>query len=384
MGVLAGLGTPILMDDAQGSAARTLKEALKALQYIDVRTYKDKALSNDRAQYANWLKILQDVAPDLFKIREQSNQLFLDTLEPGQKADILGEKLFEEARGGVPQDLQKVNPIIDQLIGRSKEVLDLGGNISPEMQNQLLSAGLAQGAQSGTGIDRQGPTGNYLAKLLGTTSEALRSSRGAEASGLAQDAQSLQSGVDVLRNNRLSILGGLTNTFNAINQSKANLAGAGQQYVLNNAPKAGLGGSDVLNIMEANRNQKNQANMNIAGINAQRDIQTGEMWSQLLTNSLNAAGILAGGVMGGMGVGAAGAGAGAGGAGGATGAAGAGGAGGMGGFSQFMGGGMGGAAGGGAAASAQGFNWGPLLQGLFTGSPTYTSQQPLYLPPRTR
>lgn len=200
--------------------------------------------------------------------------------EIGVDSGKISQQAIDEATASGPAMTAAKNRLIDA----ANQQLSLGASLPPDVQAELVKAGLEKTGMVTQNAQGRGVGGNVLRTILGTAGIALQQQRQQQASGLLTAAQNL----DTQRQNILqSLFPNLANT-----QLK-NLAG--QQGVLQQSnamlPGGGLSGTDVANLWLARVGATNQISSNAANIAAQGTLAQGNAFA-------NALGALGGGLGG--------------------------------------------------------------------------------------
>jgi hypothetical protein len=185
----------------------------------------------------------------------------------GRQSGQVMNAATSEALAGTPGANEAKSKLIDAALGNLKA----GATLPPDVQAELVKAGLEQsgmvtGAASGKGVG-----GQLLRTIIGQAGINLQMQRQQQAAQLATTASNL----DATRQN---ILQGLFPRLASTQLS--NLGGA--QSVLNNSnslmPQAGLTGSDVANIWLARVGATNQLSQSAADAQARNSIGQGQIW----------------------------------------------------------------------------------------------------------
>jgi hypothetical protein len=158
-------------------------------------------------------------------------------LGPDSTAMRVGEQAATEALAGIPQ----MDELKARLIDTALQELDLGGTLPPDVQAELVKAGLEKSGLTTGVASPQGIGGTMLRQILGTAGLQLRQQRQQQASALAGQAQNLEA-------SRQNILQQLFPNLSGVQLGQL----AGAQNVLGTAealtPEAGLTGQDIANL----------------------------------------------------------------------------------------------------------------------------------------
>lgn len=294
VGAGAAAGTTYLAGQAKKAALHEQKEALRNLQFVDVDAYRKTAFRDDRQEFINRFKIFRRADPKLSAVRNQAVSNLLTSLE-GEDANV--QKISDLLTGRATEDDTRFKSIEQKLLDRAEQKLDLGATLPPEFQAELIRSGLETAGTTGIGANREGPLAQLLGRRIGSAQLELERAREAEALALASGAQSLGQ-------NRLNILRGIAPELQNLNISRANLAGNIFSAANAGLPtSAGLGGRDILSLIEANRDMRNKQMLALADLEAQGHIASGEAASGYLGAGTSALTGLLGGMGGGGGLG---------------------------------------------------------------------------------
>jgi hypothetical protein len=192
----------------------------------------------ERAKNQRALQAILDPALSAARYEAEAKILGgLKGLGPDSTAMRVGEQAATEALAGVP----RMDELKAQLIDTALQELDLGGTLPPDVQAELVKAGLEKsGLTTGT-ASPQGIGGTILRQIIGTAGLQLRQQRQQQAAALAGQAQNLEA-------SRQNILQQLFPSLS--NVQLGQLAGAqgalGAVEAL--TPEAGLTGQDIANL----------------------------------------------------------------------------------------------------------------------------------------
>lgn len=189
-------------------------------------------------------------------------------------ADQVAAVAAKEGIAGVPGEDAAKKALVDAAL---KE-LSAGATLPPDVQNQIMQAGLEKTGQVTGTANASGVGGQVLKTLLGTAGINLKLQREQNASNLAQSAQQLES-------SRQQILG---NLFPKLQEQQLKNISA-QQGVLQQsnamAPSVGLGGTDITNLWLARVGATNQLAQTQANAAATAGAQQGQIWGNAVANT---------------------------------------------------------------------------------------------------
>lgn len=194
----------------------------------------------------------------------QANQI-------GVQSGQVANQATSEALAGTPGMTDAKNSMVDAALTQLKQ----GATLPPDVEAQLVQAGLEQSGMTTQSASGRGIGGQQLRTILGTAGIQLQQQRQQQASNLLTSAQNLD-------NSRQNILQQL---FPRLSQTQlANLGGT--QSVLgqsnNLLPSAGLSGSNIANIMLARVGATNQLAQSAAGVQAQGTMGAANAWGNAL------------------------------------------------------------------------------------------------------
>lgn len=186
----------------------------------------------------------------------------------GQESGRVSRQATEEALRGT----EGMTQLKDQLVEQALNELSMGATLPPDVQAELVKAGLERSGSTTGSASGQGQGGQILRTILGTAGLQLKAQRQEQAAKLATSAQNLEA-------SRQNILQSLFPRLSSVQLE--NLGGA--QSVLNQSnammPEAGLSGHDVANIWLARVGATNQLAQNAANAAAAGAQQQGQIWA---------------------------------------------------------------------------------------------------------
>lgn len=245
---------------------------------LEPGTIQAQARSADIERAKNQLALQSQIDPALLAQRYASEgaiaKTAADIASGGQPADVVAATAAKEAVKGVPGEEDAKKALIDAAL---KE-LSAGATLPPDVQAQLMQAGLQKTGQVTGTANASGVGGQVLQTLLGTAGINLKFQREQQAANLAKSAQDLES-------SRQQIL---TNLFpNLQNQQLKSLQA--QQNVLQQsnamAPSVGLGGTDISNLWLARVGATNQLAQTAANAAASGAAAQGQIWGNAVANT---------------------------------------------------------------------------------------------------
>jgi hypothetical protein len=258
---------------AKKKAIDKLKKAWNKLEQINVEKMSEAVLKGDKEFWRQSYAFQEEIDPAMAAVRRNATEQFSRLVDPdsqyARQQDAALQTMFDEQLQADP----KTTALIDTLITRAQEELDSGATMGPALQAELVRSGLESSAQSGFGIDSRGIVGANVRTLLGSAGEQLRANRLGQAQAAAGTAENL-------RMARANILGSLIPASQQVESQRAALAQAGIQAGHQFMPQVGVQGREIANMMEQNRQFRNERTMALAGLSAQKRLAEGQMWSE--------------------------------------------------------------------------------------------------------
>lgn len=239
---------------------------------LDPSRLQQAALKGDIENVKQRLELQKKVDPELFKLRfgaEAGINEALNQLTSGGGVDV-EKQAAKEALAGTDVAAQAKQKLIDAAL----EQLSLGATLPPDVQAELVKAGLEKGGLVTGAAGPRGVGGTLARTVLGQGGIALQQQRQQAASGLLGRAQDLET-------QRSQLLGTLfpnlaTTQLNRLKGTEGALAFSNEM-----TPNAGLSGKDIVNLwlsrVGANsslESQKTQADY-LGGINRAAALQQG-------------------------------------------------------------------------------------------------------------
>lgn len=249
---------------------------------LDPSLINQQARGADVTRAQNQLALQGIIDPALLQTRYDAQDVIAQQLGQlgGAGADVAAAAT-QEALQGVPGLEEARNKLIDAALFE----LDAGATLPPDVQAELVSAGLERAGQTSGAASAEGFGGNILRKVLGTAGLELQAQRQQRAASLTQAAQDLEG-------KRQTILQSLFPSLANVQLNKL----TGAQNALNTsaalAPEAGLSGQEIANLWLARVGSTNQ----LAGQIAQAGASGAIGQAQALGGLFSGLGRTAGGV----------------------------------------------------------------------------------------
>jgi len=264
----------IQADTAKSIAEKQLKAVKQARDFVFNNL--NPAVINKQATLADINRTKQRLAlqanidPALAKIRYEAQQKLLE--QTGQIGKGVQEQLAQTAAQNALEGNQQTTDLKNRLIDSALAELDAGASLPPDVQAELVKAGLER---AGTVTGTVGPTGvggTLARKAIGQGALALKQQRLANAQSLTGTAANLES-------QRQQILASLFPSLNAMQLQNIQATAGALQTSNQMVPEAGLGGSDIANIWLARVGAVNQLNQSAADIASRNTAAQGQIWS---------------------------------------------------------------------------------------------------------
>jgi hypothetical protein len=194
----------------------------------------------------------------------------------GGAAEQVAQVAADEAIAGTPGMEQAKNALVDAAL---KE-LQLGATLPPDVQAELVQAGLERsGEVVGSATGNRGTSGQLLRQIIGSAGIQLQAQRQERAAALTDAASNLEA-------RRQSILGTLFPNLSAVQLNT--LQGAQGALAQSNAlvPQAGLGGGDIAKLWLARVGATNQLAQQAADAGATGAYNQANAWQTGLQSAI--------------------------------------------------------------------------------------------------
>jgi hypothetical protein len=275
----ASIASAAMQAKAVKDATKMQVEALErqrnfVFKNLDPNVLQAAATSADVTRTQQRLALQATTDPALSQLRFASQQKLLEQglAAGGGPGDLLAEQLFEEAAG--PED-QRQKVLRDKILDAALEEIDAGATLPPDVQAELVRAGLERSGTVGTGASSRGLAGELTRKLIGNEAVALKRARQDQAVRLGLAANEMS-------NQRLGILSSVFPQLKSLETQNI----ATQKELLSTAnqltPEAGLGGTDIANVFLARVGATNQIAQSVADANARQALDTAAAWQGAL------------------------------------------------------------------------------------------------------
>ena len=244
---------------------------------LEPGTVNSQARQADIDRAKNQLALQGQIDPALLATRYASQGAIAKTVGDlaagGQPSDIVAATAAKEAVKGVPGEDAAKKALIDAALAE----ISAGATLPPDVQAQLMQAGLQKTGQVTGTANASGIGNQVLSTLLGTAGINLKFQREQQAANLAKSAQDLES-------SRQQILGSL---FPNLQATQLNSLTAQQNALKTSnamAPTVGLGGSDVANLWLSRVGATNQLAQTQANAAAAAGAREGQIWGNTVAN----------------------------------------------------------------------------------------------------
>jgi hypothetical protein len=242
-------------------------------QNLDPSVIGPQATQADVNNAVNRLALQGQIDPNLLNSRYAAEAGISNQL--GQVGQGNAAKISNIATNEATQNTPGMETAKDTLVKQAQQELDAGATLPPDVQAELVKAGLERSGMVTQSASGQGTGGQILRTILGTAGLQLKQQRQQQATGLLSAAQNLT-------NSRASIL---SNLFPNLNSTQLNnLTATSNAFNTANSalPSAGLSGSDIANIWLARVGATNQLAQNAANAGAAGALGQGQAWSGAL------------------------------------------------------------------------------------------------------
>lgn len=237
-----------------------------------------QAQSADISRAQNQLALQGQIDPALLAQRYASEgaiaKTATDLASGNTPANQVAATAASEAIKGVPGEEDAKKAMVDAAL----KDLSAGATLPPDVQAQLVQAGLSKTGQVTGTANASGIGGQVLSTILGTAGINLQAQRQQQAAALTGQAQQLEQ-------SRQQILGTLFP--NLQNQQVQNLQA--QQGVLTQsnsmAPSVGLGGTDITNLLLARVGATNSLTQTAANAAANGAARQGQILGNAVANT---------------------------------------------------------------------------------------------------
>jgi hypothetical protein len=273
--------------DAIEDATRMQIEALEqqrrfVFQNLKPSRVSEAARAADVERAEQRLALQQRIDPALLATRFVSQEKLFELAREGAESagDQVAAQLFEEVSGAPDARLEQLR---GTLLDQALDEIEAGATLPPDVQAELVQAGLEGAGTVGAGSDVRGLAGKLTRKLIGSEALNLKKARQDQAIRLGQASEDITA-------RRLGILGSVFPALKNLQTQNIQQQQALFQTANQAVPEAGLGGSDVANIFLARVGATNQLAQSAADAAARGAIQQAGALQQMVGGVTAAAG----------------------------------------------------------------------------------------------
>jgi hypothetical protein len=284
-GAIGSIAGSAIQASATKKATKMQVDALKEARDF-VFTQLEPGKVNARATEADVqraqqrLKLQGKIDPALLATRYAGEQKLLEQTQ--QLGNAPSDQLAALAAGEATANSGAYDAIKQRLIDTAIQEIDAGATLPPDVQNELVRAGLERAGSVSGAATGKGFGGNIVRKMVGERALKLRQDRQTQAAALATSAQNLDTA-------RANILGQLFPNLQRqqLQNMEASAKALGTAEALK--PEAGLSGGDIANLWAARVGAANNLNIRAAEAGAAGTQALGGIWGKAV-GSATAAG----------------------------------------------------------------------------------------------
>lgn len=297
LGGAGAIASGILNADAIRKATALQSAALADVKNriqsgLEPDTLQQLATRGDVQRATAQQKLLEQIYPGLAAAQKTAEQSLAEQaggFGAQSTASKVGEAAAKEALAA-PSTAGGQQQLIDAALAQLKA----GATLPPDVEAQLVQAGLESSGMVTQHATGQGIGGQQLRTILGTAGIQLQQQRQAQAATLLTQAQDLET-------KRQQVLQSL---FPNLSQVQLQQAGGAQSIFGTTAgatPQAGLSGTSLANAWLQRIGALNQVTEQAAGVKAQGTLAGAQNWANTIGSLTGTGGNLLGGIMGGGG-----------------------------------------------------------------------------------
>lgn len=297
-GAAGSIANGLIASSAANKAAKTQANAIKDITNriqtdMSPETLQRLATQGDIQRAQQQRDLFQKMFPDLASAQAAAGKS-LSAQAAGYGADSNANQVAnaatKEALGNIDATKQGQSQLIDAALAQLKA----GATLPPDVEAQLVQAGLESSGMVTQHASGQGIGGQQLRTILGTAGIQLQQQRQQLASGLLQKAQDLET-------QRQQTLGEL---FPRLAQTQlANTQGAGEIFNITQSatPQAGLSGTQLANSWLSRIGALNQTQAQGAAAKANNQLVQGQIMGNAVGGAIGGIGSMGlGGMFGGQ------------------------------------------------------------------------------------
>jgi hypothetical protein len=197
----------------------------------------------------------------------------------GSPSTAIAQQAAQDAIKNAGATQQGQNQLIDAALSQLKA----GATLPPDVEAQLVQAGLESSGMTTQSASGQGIGGQQLRTILGTAGIQLQQQRQQQAAQLLTSAQNLEQ-------SRQNILQSLFPNLSAVQLQQLQGSGTAFGIGANATPQAGLGGSQIANVWLNRVGALNQAIGQQAGVQAAGQLAQGAIWGNAIGSAVSGIG----------------------------------------------------------------------------------------------
>ena len=297
LGAAGSIATGILNADAISGATKLQTNALQQVIHdiqaqMSPDTLQSIATKGDTERATAQQALLAKIYPGLAAAQTAAEKSLAEQaggFGPQSLASQVGAKAAQEALSA-PSTTGGQQQLIDSALAQLKA----GATLPPDVEAQLVQAGLESSGMVTQHASGQGVGGQQLRTILGTAGLNLQMQRQQQAASLLTQAQDLET-------KRQNVLQSL---FPNLSQVQLQQAGGAQSIfgtTANATPQAGLSGASLANAWLQRLGATNQATEQLAGIKASGKLAAAQNWSNTIGGITGSGSQMLGGGKGGGG-----------------------------------------------------------------------------------
>jgi hypothetical protein len=178
--------------------------------------------------------------PNLFSARYAAEQKLLDTINGPDQGQEVANQLMAEIGTEDPS----ITLVKQKLLDSAIDELDAGASLPPDVQAELVKAGLERAGTIGAGSNSRGLAGQETRRLIGKEALELKKTR-------QNQAMSMTDAADTLANRRYQLLAGVFPNLKALQTENINQSSKVMGLSEEMLPEAGLSGTNLVNLLMA-------------------------------------------------------------------------------------------------------------------------------------
>lgn len=273
VGIVGAVGQAAVKGDAARKAANARLDAIRQMEDLNIQTEQGIARTADKERFQGQLDLQREVDPTVAAMREKGAKGILDSLDT--KQDESARALADTLASENAQEDPKIVALKNKLLEDAQAELDRGADLPPELQAEMIQSGLETAGSAGFAAAPKGGAARSAKTLLGAAGLALKEQR-------RQAAISSAGAVSDLSTARANILARIVPTLTSLGDATAARAGKAFLTANQSIPEYGLSGAEMVNLDLARINQKNQKLAQMGGIESEKRLAQGQMYSEMI------------------------------------------------------------------------------------------------------